>query len=68
VLNGLVAILLVFAALRIAKTHQLLLFIPAVLPMSLYQISSISTDAMIIGLSIVFSLRFVFVSWAQMVW
>src|SRR3954465_62861 len=54
VLNGLVAILLVFAALRIAKTHQLLLFIPAVLPMSLYQISSVSSDAMIIGLSIVF--------------
>src|SRR5947209_3781474 len=54
VLNGLVAILLVFAAVRIAKTHQLLLLIPAVLPMSLYQISSVSSDAMIIGLSIMF--------------
>jgi uncharacterized membrane protein len=54
VLNALVAILLVFVALRIAKTHQLLLLVPAVLPMSLYQISSVSSDAMIIGLSIVF--------------
>ncbi len=54
VLNGLIAVLLVFAALTIARTHQLLLLIPAVLPMSLYQISSISSDALIIGLSIFF--------------
>src|SRR3954470_19221422 len=54
VLNAVIAILLVFAALTVAKTHQLLLFIPAVLPMSLYQISSVSSDAMIIGLSILF--------------
>src|SRR5947209_11330438 len=62
VLNALVAILLVFAALRMAKTHQWLLLIPAVLPMSLDQISSLSSDALIIGLSIVFvalCLRFV---------
>jgi uncharacterized membrane protein len=54
VLNGLVAILLIFAALRIAATHQLLLLIPAVLPTSLYQLSSVSADAQIISLSILF--------------
>jgi uncharacterized membrane protein len=54
VLNGLVAILLIFSALRIATTHQLLLLIPAVLPTSLYQQSSVSSDASIIGLSIFF--------------
>jgi uncharacterized membrane protein len=54
VLNGLVSILLISAALRIAATHQLLLLIPAVLPTSLYQLSSVSTDALIIALSILF--------------
>ncbi len=54
VLNGLFAVLLVFAALRIAPMHQLLLVIPAVLPMSLYQFSSVSSDALIIGVSIAY--------------
>jgi uncharacterized membrane protein len=53
-LNGLTAVLLIFAALQIARTHQLLLVIPAVLPMSLLSISSISSDAQIVALSILF--------------
>ena len=54
VLNALAAIVLIFAALKIARTHQLPLLIPAVLPMSLYQMSSVSSDALIIGFSVLF--------------
>lgn len=53
-LNASVAVLLIFFALRLAPAHQLALMIPAILPMSLYQISSISTDAAIIAVSILF--------------
>lgn len=52
--NAVVAILLIFLALRLAAAHQLLLLIPAILPISLQQISSVSCDAEIIALSVLF--------------
>ena len=55
VLNGLCAIALVFLALRCAPEHALLLMLPAVLPMSLDLMTSVSTDAEIIALSILFT-------------
>ncbi len=63
IVNSLASIFLIFLALRIAPRHQLLLLIPALLPMSLYQISSISCDAGIIACSILFvalSIRFLY--------
>lgn len=54
VFNAVCAVLLVFLGLRLAPQHQLLLIIPAVLPMSLFQIASISNDASIIALAILF--------------
>lgn len=54
VLNALVAIALVFLALYLAPSHQYLLFVPAVLPMSLYQFSSVSSDAAIIAVCALF--------------
>ncbi len=52
--NAISSVLLIFLALRIAPQHQMLLLLPAVLPMSLSQIASISSDASIIGLSVLF--------------
>jgi predicted membrane protein DUF2142 len=54
VLNAMTAVILVFLALYLAPTHHHLLLIPAVLPMSLYQFSSVSSDASIIALSVLF--------------
>jgi uncharacterized membrane protein len=61
-LNAITAVLLIFFALRLAPAYQSGLIIPATLPISLYQISSVSSDAGIIALSILFvalCLRFV---------
>jgi uncharacterized membrane protein len=60
--NALAAVLLVFFGLRLAPGHRLALIIPAILPISLYQMSSASSDAAIIALSVLFvalCLRFV---------
>lgn len=60
--NAIIAVLLVFFSLRIAPGYQFVLMIPAILPISLYQMSSTSIDAGIIALSILFvalCLRFV---------
>jgi uncharacterized membrane protein len=54
VFNAITAVILIFLALYLAPTHQHLLLIPAVLPMSLYQFSSVSSDAGIIALSVLF--------------
>lgn len=50
--NAAVAVLLIFFALLLAPAYQFLLLVPAILPMSLYQIASVSSDAALIGLSI----------------
>lgn len=52
--NAVAAVLIVFLALCLAPGYELLLMIPAILPMSFYQISSVSSDAGIIALSILF--------------
>jgi uncharacterized membrane protein len=60
-LNAMIAIAVIFAALRLAPAYQLVLLIPAMLPMSLFQISTVSSDAGFIALSILFvalSVRF----------
>lgn len=60
--NAIVAVVVIFVALRLAPAYQLWLIVPAALPISLYQISSVSSDAGIISLSILLvalSLRFV---------
>ncbi len=60
--NAIIAVLLVFFGLRIAPGYQFALMIPAILPISLYQMSSTSIDAGIIALSIFFvalCLRFI---------
>ena len=54
VVNAISSVLLIFLALRIAPAYQFLLLIPAMLPMSLYQIGSLSGDAEIIAVSILF--------------
>jgi uncharacterized membrane protein len=54
VFNSVCAVLLIFLALRTAPQQQLLLLLPAMLPVSLYQIASLSSDAEIIALSILF--------------
>ncbi len=54
VLNALSAVFLVFFALRAAPQYQWLLMLPAMLPVSLSQIASVSSDAGIIALSIFF--------------
>lgn len=54
VFNAVCAVFLVFLALRIAPQRQFLLMLPAVLPMSLYQMGSISSDASIIAVAILF--------------
>ncbi len=54
IVNAAVSILLIFLALRLASQYRLVLLIPAILPMSLYQISSLSCDAGIIAVSILF--------------
>jgi uncharacterized membrane protein len=52
--NAVCAVFLIFLALRIAPQHHFLLMLPAVLPMSLVQIASLSNDASIIALTILF--------------
>ena len=52
--NATAAIIVIFWALRLAPQYQILLVIPAMLPMSLYQISSISSDAAATALSVLF--------------
>lgn len=62
VANAVTAIGLIFLALLLARGYRLVLLIPAILPMSLYQISSVSSDAEFISVSILFvalSIRFV---------
>ena len=54
VLNAIIAIAVIFIALRLAPAYQLALLIPAMLPMSLFLISTISSDAGFIALSIFF--------------
>src|SRR6185437_12837855 len=54
VLNAIAAVVLVFLSLHLASTHQYLLLIPAVLPMSLYQFSSVSSDPGIIAVCTLF--------------
>ncbi len=55
VCNAVSAVLLVFLALRMAgRSKALYLLIPAALPMTLYQFGSVSCDAGIIALSILF--------------
>jgi uncharacterized membrane protein len=54
ILNAVTAVFLIFLALYLAVSHQYLLLLPAVLPMSVYQFSSVSSDAGIIALSILF--------------
>jgi uncharacterized membrane protein len=54
ILNAIVAVVLVFFSLYLASTHQYLLLVPAVLPMSLYQFSSVSSDATIIAVGVLF--------------
>ncbi|MGH9437105.1 MAG: DUF2142 domain-containing protein [Terriglobia bacterium] len=55
VANAVMAVLLIFLALLLTPGYRLLLLIPAILPMSLYQISSVSCDAGIISVSILFA-------------
>jgi uncharacterized membrane protein len=54
VFNSLSAILLIFVALRVAPQHEFLLMLPAIVPISLSQFASVSSDASIIGLTILF--------------
>ena len=54
IFNALCAVFLVFLALRAAPQYQLLLMLPAVLPMSLYEMGSVSSDASIVALSVLF--------------
>jgi uncharacterized membrane protein len=53
-LNATIAVLLIFFALRMASAYQFALIVPAILPVSLYQISTVSSDAGIIAVSILF--------------
>lgn len=60
--NAIVAVLLIFFALLLAPAYKFVLLIPAILPMSLYQIASGSSDAGFISVSILLvalCLRFV---------
>lgn len=62
VANAITAVVLIFIALLLAPGYRLVLLIPAILPMSLYQISSVSSDAGLISISILFAalcLRFI---------
>jgi uncharacterized membrane protein len=54
VCNALCAVLLIFLALRLAPGYELLLLLPAVLPMSLSQMATVSSDASIFGLTTLF--------------
>lgn len=66
--NALAAIALVSFALYLAPTHRYILIIPAALPMSLSLFASVSTDAALIALGILFvalSTRFIH---AENVW
>lgn len=54
VANATVAVLLIFTALLLAPGYRLMLMIPAILPMSFYQISSASSDAGFISIAILF--------------
>lgn len=53
-LNATTAVLLIFFALRAAPAYQFALIVPAILPVSLYQISTASTDAGVIAVSVLF--------------
>ena len=52
--NATASVLLVFWALLLAPGYELLLLVPAILPMALHQFSSASCDAGIISVSILF--------------
>jgi len=54
IFNAIIAIAIISLALYCASEHQYLLLLPAVLPISLYQIASVSSDAGMISLSILF--------------
>ena len=54
VCNAFCTILLIFLALRLAPGFELLLLVPAVLPMSLSQLATVSSDASIFALTTLF--------------
>lgn len=60
--NAICSVLIVCLALLLAPSQRFLLLLPAIIPMSLYEMASIASDAGIISVSILFvalSLRFI---------